>query len=51
MYDKALIIQGFVVSGIQKFCSSFHGSFPHLFGHFRNYASLSLLLPPPKLFD
>lgn len=34
--DKALIIQGFAVSGIREFCSSQYGSFPHLFGHFRN---------------
>jgi Ni,Fe-hydrogenase I cytochrome b subunit len=34
--DKALIIQGFVVSGIRKICSSLDGSFAPLFGHFRS---------------
>ncbi len=46
MYEKALIIQGFVVSGVQEFCSSLYGSFPHLFGHFRNPALLPPLRPP-----
>ena len=41
--DKALIIQGFVVSGIQEICSSLFGSFPHLFGHFRNPTLLTPL--------
>jgi len=34
--DKALIIQGFVVSGIPEFWSSGEGSFPHLLDHFRS---------------
>jgi hypothetical protein len=43
MYDKALIMQGFVVSGIQEIGSSVYGSFPHLFGHFRNPTLLTPL--------
>jgi hypothetical protein len=41
--DKALIIQGFVVSGIWEFYPSISESFPHLFGHFRNPTLLTLL--------
>jgi hypothetical protein len=43
MYDKALIIQGFVVSGVQELCSSPSASFPHLFSHFRKPALLTPL--------
>jgi hypothetical protein len=45
MYDKALIIQGFVVSGVPDFCCTISGSFPHLFGNFRNLTSQPALLP------
>jgi hypothetical protein len=41
--DKALIIQGFVVSGIQKSCSSFYGAFPHFPGYCRIPALATLL--------
>ena len=44
--DKALIIQGFVVSGIQETGSCLYGSFPHLCGHFRNPSLLTSLVRP-----
>jgi hypothetical protein len=46
MYDKALIIQGFVVSGIQEISSALYGSFPHLFGYFRNPSLPTSLVRP-----
>ncbi|WP_243667136.1 AraC family transcriptional regulator ligand-binding domain-containing protein [Pseudomonas brassicae] len=49
--DKALIIQGFVVSGIQEIGTSLYGSFPHLFGHFHNPALLTPLRPPLSLVN
>jgi len=39
MYDKALIIQGFVVSGVWFRIAELSQSFPHLFGYFRNSPS------------
>lgn len=46
--SKALIIQGFVVSGFQEFYSSPSGWFAHLFGHFRTPCSSDKAAPPPK---
>lgn len=43
--DKALIIQGFVVSGFQEFGFSLYRPFPHLFGHFRNPTFQTALFP------
>jgi len=51
MYDKALIIQGFVVSGIREFYSSPSGGFAHLSGHFRPPALPTRLRAPPKKFS
>ena len=52
MYDKALIIQGFVVSEGYDFHLPISGSFPHLFNDFRNptypvVTPLQVLLPDP----
>jgi len=44
--EKALFIQGFVVSGTQEISYALYESFPHLFDHFRTPSLLTLLVRP-----